>query len=303
MHNIMFNSTIAVLLSLGISACSINTGRGSQGENTPNITNNTLSIDATSGDNSNENSNTTPSAPATPPPSIATDLTHPTFNITGKNIGTQAATYLSSKEKQTELQTKINALNNVSIENCNAQCNQNAFAAGDVVKAYHTSYANYAVVREAYDRDNRATPTNSYIATVITPTVERSAVVNATYKGTASWSGSNRFNVNSDTGLTLTVTDNKISGQLVRTAATNSGETPTLMTFNSADIAVKDGVVGFEGSATFYKRMFNTSAQADLTGSYKGYFAGPNAEEVIGTFQSNEETNSASVQGAFSATK
>lgn len=224
-------------------------------------------------------------------------LTYP--NVVNTSLGEQA-TKLMTADGQKVLQEKLATISNVESGNCVAACNATNVQTGEVVKAFRTSYANYAVVREAYDRENRATPTNSYIATVTTPTTDKAAVVDATYKGQASWSSANRFNIRTVAGLTLTVANDKISGEVKQDTPTSSGEYPTLITFNSGNIAANsNGAIGFKGTATFSARAFST----EQAGTYQGYFAGDKAEEVIGTFQSDTQTSDAAAQGAFSAIK
>lgn len=326
MQKNVVNSALVVLLSLGLTACSINAGGGSQGESErlrtstvqTIVSDNTQRDDVSSGkekvdeqrdEKSEEHTNTIQTSSdsqtdvVVPPTVSEKKLTYPTISVSESDSGVEAAKYLFSAEKQAVLLAKIEALRNVSTETCSAACNDTNVKTGDVVKAYKTSYANYAVVREAYDRENRATPTNTYIATVMEPTTDKAAVVNATYKGQASWSSSNRFNVRTEADLTLTVDNNNISGELKQTSPTSSGNYPTLMTFNHAEIKQKEGVVGFEGTVDFKPRSYNSAAKTDLNGTYQGYFAGSQAQEVIGTFQSNTQSKDAAIQGAFSATK
>lgn len=296
----------AVLLSLGLAACSINTGSGADEKKgvvptNSSASNNTSSDSGSSGnDNSSGGGSTNGSGSTSDNNSgngnSSSNLTYPSFTHT--TLGEQASAFLT-QEGQKTLQEKLTRMSNVGSENCGTACSTRNVKTGDVVKAYRTSYANYAVVREAYAED-RKTPTNSYIATVITPTTDKNAVVNATYKGQASWSSSNRHNIRTVAGLTLTVANNKISGEVKQDTPTGSGQYPTLITFGSGDIAVtQNGAVGFNGIATFSARAFGT----EQVGTYQGYFAGESAQEVIGTFQSNEQTADAAAQGAFSATR
>lgn len=230
--------------------------------------------------------------------------TSSTFAVTGV-AGSQASKYLSSAAAQEELVSTIKTMSNVTSGTCSnasgsaCSAREDGAKEGDVILAYNQSYSSYAVVREAYDSDNRALPANSYIAIATTPTTDKSAVTDATYKGQASWSSSNLPSVRTVAGLTMTVSNDKISGEVIQDTATSSGKTPTLITFNSGDITVTDGNVGFNGTATFHSRAFGT----DLEGTYQGNFAGEKAEEIIGTFQSNEQTPDAAAQGAFSGQK
>lgn len=300
----ILTTAAVVLLSLGLSACSINTGSGADEKKGATQTNSSPSNNSSSNSSSSGSSNSANSGTGSNSGGNSTNngsnsssnLTYP--NVTHTTLGEQASAFLT-QEGQKTLQEKLVRMSNVGSETCGSACSTQNVKTGDVVKSYRTSYANYAVVREAYT-EARGTPTNSYIATVITPTTDKNAVVNATYKGQASWSSANRHNIRTVAGLTLTVVDNKISGEVKQDIPTGSGQYPTLITFKSGDIAAtQNGAIGFNGVATFSARAFGS----EQAGTYQGYFAGESAQEVNGTFQSNEQTTDAAAQGAFSATR
>lgn len=171
-------------------------------------------------------------------------------------------------------------------------------AAGSVLASHKTSsYAGYAVLRDEY-LENK--PINSFFIYNEKPTTDKSQIVNATYKGKVSYSRQFLPNVNTNENLVLNVTDMQISGKVTNT--TGSGVVNDVITFNTANIdANSDGAMAFNGSVTFHAKRFGNAE--NLSGSYKGEFAGDNAEHVIGTFESKGTDKASSIQGAFSATK
>lgn len=171
-------------------------------------------------------------------------------------------------------------------------------AVGSVLASQKTSsYAGYAVLRDEY-LDNK--PINAFFIYNEKPTTDKAQIVNATYKGKVSYSRQFLPNVNTNENLVLNVTDMQISGKVTNT--TGSGVVNDVITFNTANIdANSDGAMAFNGSVTFHAKRFGNAE--NLSGSYKGEFAGDNAEHVIGTFESKGTDKASSIQGAFSATK
>ncbi|MGX2957582.1 transferrin-binding protein-like solute binding protein, partial [Ursidibacter arcticus] len=176
----------------------------------------------------------------------------------------------------------------------------------------YQSYSGYAVIREESGLVDQ--PANAYVAVVTTPTTDKSLVVDATYKGNAVYSTKNGnayagYTVRGyNAELTLNVKNGVVSGDIKSTV----GRQPTIATFNDADIQVANNGLVFEGNA-----KFNTAAPLALTGAkdaagqrlesidgiYKGQFAGANAEEVVGTFETNSTEKDFSVQGSFMGKK
>lgn len=295
MYKQMTNTAIALLVTLGMAACSINTGIGSQGRSElkipPNVNGDRQQNSPSEQDREGENRGPVVSSSSSHSATTPVRLSHATSGEYGKG-------YLNSPETKNQLLEKIATLQNVTSGTCSNVANSVCSArqdsitkAGDVMLAYKQSYSSYAVVREKYQADNRTVPTNAYLAVVITPTQDIAAVTDATYKGQASFSSDNRPNVRTVAALTLNVTNQRISGELTQDTSTSSGLYPTLITFNTADIQVQEGQVGFSGKAQFHKRAFSQ----DMEGTYQGWFAGEKAEEVIGTFETNEPY----AQGAF----
>lgn len=182
-------------------------------------------------------------------------------------------------------------------------------AAGTLLGAYNQSYSAYAVIRNDYEKDeegkksNEEEPSNVYIALVTNPTTELSSVVDATYTGLVSYSRQNAPNIITRDTLTMRVKDHQVSGEATQT--TNSGVVHNTITFESANIVQgSDGIV-FSGNAVFRQNSFYSSNdyEGDIQGKYQGIFAGSQAEEMIGTFHSNNTNKLTSVQGAFAATK
>lgn len=310
----------------GLIACSINAGSGSAGEpvskaTTPTVTESNEG-DSASTPNTNSNastnsgttnkSNTTNNQSSVNPAGSGSNTNSPTINNNQNYItpASQAYKYLTD---ETAKQSLLNTI--ATMPNLSGPCNNSStspcsatVASGTIIAAYKQSYSNYAVIRENYDKDNRTAPANSFInvVTQYTPESQQSAALNATYKGQASYSRSNGANVVTRNDLTLTTTGSSIQGVL-NAEPTMSGVIHPVITFNAGAINVADGKVSFSGTALFHSRFFNSASAAgggqDLTGRYNGVFAGNNAEEAIGTFETTNYTDEKSVQGAFAAKK
>lgn len=237
------------------------------------------------------------------------------------NVKSQTYQYLNDETKKAALLTAIENRSGSCDAKYAGTCTRDAKAAtagsineGDVLFTQNLSYAGYAVVREAYDADNvQSQPVNSYIAVVKTPTTDKAKVVDATYTGTATLTQKNvQTLVGAPVGndkiatLTLNVKDGVVSGNVSR----NTGKSAAYVTFNDTTIKAGDNGVVFEGSATFNSQtnVLTTQKDAsgnwiDVNGSYRGAFAGANAEEVVGIFETDSTSKDVSVQGAFSGTK
>lgn len=189
----------------------------------------------------------------------------------------------------------------------NSGCTLTSLEKGTILSTKNQSYSGYAVVREAYDEGNAAVnPINSYIAVVKTPTTNKAAVTNATYQGYATYTAKNARTMAGENTtapksavLTLTVTDHNVSGAITR----ETGKTPAnLVTLDTAKIQTSaNNMLTFEGDATFHKVIGITANSAE--GTYRGAFAGSNAEEVVGTFETHSTEKDNSVQGAFRGSK
>lgn len=220
-----------------------------------------------------------------------------------KDSTSQTSQILNDPAKKAVLTTAIQAKSgkcNNQWRNCNRPENSQT---GDVIFTESLSYAGYAVVRENYDAVNKqVVPVYSYIAVVTTPTTDKKVVTDATYKGTAVYSLKNQpsFTGYTDKGynleLTLNVKDSVVNGIIART----TGKKDTLITLNDASVQVGNNNVVFEGTAVFDKKI---GLNAEETGSYRGQFAGGNAEQVVGTFETDSTEKDKSVQGAFIGAK
>lgn len=172
--------------------------------------------------------------------------------------------------------------------------------AGKVLQSKQLSYAGYGVIRETYGLADQGVPTNAFFYYVDTPTTDKALVVNATYTGQAHYSRQNGPNVMATTDpLVMNVVDGQISGKVTKTSG--SGVVSDVISFDKAEIVAEQNRVSFNGSATFHSSSFGN--KGDISGSYQGQFAGANAQEVVGTFESQNSAKESSVQGAFSATK
>lgn len=170
---------------------------------------------------------------------------------------------------------------------------------GNVVVNYNQAYSGYAVIRETYNNENLQ-PNNAFmvLAKESHLTADRAVVVNATYTGKASYSSKNRPAVITQ-DFTLKVENDKVSGSVFQKIVNSKGveKVTEAVALNEGKISVDNGVVGFSGSAKF------GAMASHAEGSYKGVFVGKNAEEVIGTFETNSTEKVSSVQGAFAGKK
>lgn len=161
---------------------------------------------------------------------------------------------------------------------------------GTVLKSYKMSYAGYGALRENYETNNEVgQPLNSFFTYVDVPTTDKSKV-SGNYSGSASLSRNNTLAMNTY-NVDLAVADEVIAGTV-----TNNGK--EFLKFNEAQI-VSDGA-----SVTFAGQMLATNWD-NAEGVWQGQFAGENAEQVVGTFETlNQDKSSGTViQGAFGATR
>lgn len=226
--------------------------------------------------------------------------------------GSYAETYLTNVEAQNTLAEQTEKMANELTGSCMAssgnsassyRCSVGSIEEGEVFAAYNIKDSNnqilggYAVVREAYsDREN---PTNSYLAMIRTPTIDKSVVVNATYNGQASYSTNNRPNM-ATYPFELIVSGDNVNGAIYNTAG-GTGNRVNRAVFNTGVISATDESVNFNGTVTFNNNYF--SGLGDITGYYQGSFVGENAEGVIGTFGTKEQGSMGSAQGVFAGTK
>ncbi|QIW15562.1 hypothetical protein A4G20_04075 [Pasteurellaceae bacterium RH1A] len=263
---------LAIMISLGLGACS------------------------SSGGSSNNAAPAVEPTPATPVPQIVKVLA----SSTTATDGTLGYNYVTNSEKYAELLNTVKDQADIS-EAKASTFSGSTVAQGTIMASHKKSYSSYAVIREAYDAANKANPANSYVAIVTTPTTDKAMVVDATYKGQATYTAKNLAAVTTlrlQDNFTLTVKDNAVAGKVVTAPSNKYPEGQAVVTFNEGTIAAENNAVTFNGSATFNTTFFGTEA-----GTYQGQFAGANAEEVVGTFTTTEKADGASGQGAFSGTK
>ncbi len=167
--------------------------------------------------------------------------------------------------------------------------------------SHKQSYSGYAVIRETYG--SATAPANSFVALPNVPTTDRKVVVDATYKGQASYSSKFNPNVLTRGDFTLTVKGDSVSG-VVNNPPTMNGDIFPLVTFKDGAINATSAGVTFNGVAEFSGRFFNGGAKnPDLPGTYHGAFAGKNGEEVVGVFETNSQDKATSAQGAFAGVR
>lgn len=324
MQKIPYNAALALLLSLGLCACSINAGKGSQGDTTARTTssvainnsNANTSDNNTSGSTTSNNTGNSNSSNNTDTQAGNNKFNDETESILDTVIGigvdgSYAATYLTSAKAQDKLFAAVQQANNLFSGSCSASggsnaanhpCSVGSVNEGSIIGSYTLKDSSgqalgaYAIIREAYsDREN---PTNSYIAMINAPTTERAAVVNATYNGVASYSFNNRPNM-ATRDFELNVTNNSVSGRAYYVAGT--GNLVNVITFESGQINEEFGNITFSGKTTFNNNQL--PGLGNTEGTYRGWFVGANAEGVVGTFNTESQGSDASVQGAFAAQK
>lgn len=220
---------------------------------------------------------------------------------------------LAKAEEMEKLLNIIKAQDNLTNGSCanrtGSLCHKDV-AVNTVVGSYEQSYSSFAALRNEY-RDNdeiaRANvPANRFTALVSLPTTDKSAIVDATYKGQISYSARNAPSISSH-DLVMIVKGDKISG--ISQETTGSGKVRTRATFNETAIQVEADRISFSGKAEFHSDVFLQSTQNNnnleytnnIEGIYSGLFAGEKGEEVIGTFHTNNTNDKTSVQGAFGA--
>lgn len=332
----MINVAIALLIILGVTACSSSTGSSSSqgGElsasTTPTNTYIAPSSDTESSDTT-ENTATTETIETENTDSNAdnsvventdsnidnsvvenndttdtenSEIIVPSQIIVATNPSASDSSSAVYKYLNEDSESLLSAINSIGVTTLSATCSNNASgdcssankAQGDVMIAKKQSYSSYAVIRENYDAED--VPANSYVAVNTNPvTAENIAKVSGTYTGQATYSAKNRPNALTR-DFTMTVTDTSVSGEIY-TQATNGNKT-TWVSLNETALSVENGAVTFAGSASFNESTFGVT-----DGTYQGSFAGNDSEvtEVIGTFESTQSTDAGSVQGAFAGTK
>lgn len=186
--------------------------------------------------------------------------------------------------------------------------------AGTVLSTTQKSYGGYAIVREAFSETISADkPLNGFVVIAKNATTNKDAVVDATYKGSAALSTGNFMTIleKNNAGiphyeLSLNVKNKAVSGEITNTtpgvlAKREAAKQPReIITLQNANIEVNDDIVGFSGNAVFnYGEGFLPTADGNGRGTYKGIFAGDKAEEVVGSFTTDDLGKKNSVQGAF----
>ncbi|QIW15563.1 hypothetical protein A4G20_04080 [Pasteurellaceae bacterium RH1A] len=289
---------IAILFSMGLSACSSN---GSS-DNNP--------VAPPSG--GSMSTDLTPTPTPTPTPDPEPEIFNKTAQVTSyfaDKVDSASYKYLTDAIQYNEFVSKAKAAEALPAICSNAgtsRCRAGTVEVGTVIGGKNNSYSGYAAIRETHGLADQGIPTNAFAYYVDTPTTNNAAILDATYKGQVSWTRGNGPAINTYDSLTMTVKNGQVSGVATRTQGNTNVVTYDAITFNTADITVSDTGATFSGTANFLNRYFNTSAEDNMgtvAGTYKGAFAGTNAEEVVGTFETDPSVSATSVQGAFSATK
>ncbi|WP_150539307.1 hypothetical protein [Actinobacillus vicugnae] len=352
------NVAVAILLSLGVSACSSSTGSSASAgntaqtastatpvssgvatadamnsttnssssdstdtsdNNTADTTDNTTSNSSTSGSDSDTTDNTTSNDSTSDSNDEHTDNNTVTDDDSSKTqtdvISTENPKVFSSTNTATdetsylykyinEPLTLIEAMSSSQTQTASSCTNsassydgscRKTVSAGTVMLKNEQTYSSYAVIREEI---KDSSPANSYVAVVTTATPEsnKSSALNASYAGKAAYSLNNAVAVTS-ANFAMSVDNNGGITGSIYTGGTNGGSVKTFATFDNGTISITNGYATFNGDATFA-----VSSSLNESGTYQGYFAGSEANEVVGTFET-DATASKTVQGAFAGTK
>lgn len=226
--------------------------------------------------------------------------------------------YLNDESKNAALLSTIENNTSNCAEGYKAACVRNGGVAdGTIIYSQNQDHSAYAVIRETYNADTyRNSPLNSFVAIVKTPTTDKEAVVDASYSGQSVFTMKNMNTLIGESStdktavLNLNVKDGVVSGAIQNQASADDSKWFNYATFKETEIMASNSSVVFEGEAVFNSQRlaFSTLKDSDgnwidAEGTYRGAFAGTNAEEVIGTFESNTATSDVSIQGAFRGTK
>ncbi|PJG85347.1 hypothetical protein [Conservatibacter flavescens] len=199
-------------------------------------------------------------------------------------------------------------------------------ARGTTLVSKAQAYSGYVGLRETYI--NQEDTANAFIALTdgINETKDKNVVTDANYAGTVSYSTGGGAPIATRL-VSFNVKDDQISGKAYAINQRTQAET-VYINFKEGNITVNDGTVGFRGEVEISGHPYtpNQYTQYDgaaapkeeqriPTGSYQGFFAGPEAQELVGTFEAsyqtevkNSQTNEIKTienvtQGAFAASK
>lgn len=277
--------------------------------------------DSTAGATTDDSTTTDDDTTTTATPTYYVATSKNALSGTNNAIATKIATDETTRKSYLE---QVMETKDINTKCTSATCNVNKdIAAGTILMNYRQSYTGFAVIREdetlwKNDDGDRVSSMNSYVYFTNSPVTDKALVTNATYTGAMGEADSITDNTAvvlergyayapfmSNLGFTLNVTDGSVSGNIYY----DKNQT-TIVTLNSADVAVNsDGVVGFDGTANFHADALYINKQEDgtyqdVSGTYNGIFAGANAEEVVGSFQTDKQEEAKNnVQGIFIGTK
>ena len=315
MNRKTMNIAVAILLSLGVAACSSSGGGSSnavekdiQNKNNPSdITNGNNNSNGNNGNNGKTKNDLSPRKLT--PEEIAQEKAKKAAEEAAKKAEEDAAKEAARKLAEEEAARKASitkyfaggdsaayaavsdpatkAAVTSTIDSSTGTCDQSPAPAcydrsvekGKVLATQKQAYSSFATLRETFSVSplSEQQPVNSFVYFVGTPTTDMAAVVDADYRGTAKFSSGNKLDV-TNANVTLSVRNSKLAGELLNDS---SG---VIASLDETEVKIVNGMVGFNGT-------------------YKGVFAGAAAEEVVGTFESNSTERTQSIQGAFSATK
>lgn len=332
MNRKTMNIAVAILLSLGVAACS-SSGGGSNNAVEKDLQNKTNSPDITNGNNNsngNNGNNGKTKNDLSPrkltPEEIAQEKARKAAEEAAKKAEEDAAKEAARKLAEEEAARKASitkyfaggdsaayaavsdpatkAAVTSTIDSSTGTCDQSPAPAcydrsvekGKVLATQKQAYSSFATLRETFSISplSEQQPVNSFVYFVGTPTTDVAAVVDANYRGAAKFSSGNKLDV-TNANVTLSVRNSKLAGELLNDSA------GVIASLDATEVKIVNGMVGFNGTASFIGANFGLPGT--ISGTYKGVFAGAAAEEVVGTFESNSTERTQSIQGAFSATK
>ena len=323
MNRKTMNIAVAILLSLGVAACSSSGGGSSnavekdiQNKNNPSdITNGNNNSNGNNGNNGKTKNDLSPRKLT--PEEIAQEKARKAAEEAAKKAEEDAAKEAARKASITKYfaggdsaayaavsDPATKAAVSSAIDSSTGTCDQSPAPAcydrsvqkGQVLATQKQAYSSFATLRETFSISplSEQQPVNSFVYFVGTPTTDVAAVVDANYRGAAKFSSGNKLDV-TNANVTLSVRNSKLAGELLNDS---SG---VIASLDETEVKIVNGMVGFNGTASFTGANFGLPGT--INGTYKGVFAGAAAEEVVGTFESNSTERTQSIQGAFSATK
>ena len=256
MNRKTMNIAVAILLSLGVAACSSSGGGSSnavekdiQNKNNPSdITNGNNNSNGNNGNNGKTKNDLSPRKLT--PEEIAQEKARKAAEEAAKKAEEDAAKEAARKLAEEEAARKASitkyfaggdsaayaavsdpatkAAVSSAIDSSTGTCDQSPAPAcydrsvqkGQVLATQKQAYSSFATLRETFSVSplSEQQPVNSFVYFVGTPTTDVAAVVDANYRGAAKFSSGNKLDV-TNANVTLSVRNSKLAGELLNDSA------------------------------------------------------------------------------------